>query len=232
VNLPVQTLRGAGEPIELACRVNHRARNIALKVDNATGQAVLVLPSKRALREGLRFAETQLDWLRQHLADIGTRQPFADGASFPLEDRAVRIAALAGLRRELLAGGVLHVPAEEAGLLAMRVRRWLRLRAADRLRERVAVHAAALGVQHGRVAVRDQRTRWGSCTRSGALAFSWRLILAPPAVLDYVAAHEVAHIVELNHSRAFWAQVARLQPDYARHRDWLRDHGQNLHRYG
>lgn len=231
--LPAQLLRADGEPIELACRVNRRARNIALKVDNTTGQAVLVLPSKRALNAGLRFAETQVDWLRRHLATVAAQQPFADGATLPFDGRLLRIAATPGRRRELLAGDVLHVPDEaDPVLLAMRVKRWLRLRAAERLRERVAAHAAALGVSHGRVSVRDQRTRWGSCTHAGALAFSWRLILAPPQVLDYVCAHEVAHIVEMNHSPAFWRLVARLVPGYARHRDWLRDHGQRLHRYG
>jgi predicted metal-dependent hydrolase len=232
MNLPPQLLRSAGEPIELACRVNRRARSIALKVDHATGRAVLVLPSKRSLREGLRFAETQVEWLRRHLANVEAPLPFADGATVPCDGRLLRIAALPGLRRELLAGDVLHVPAEDPVLTGMRVRRWLKLRAGERLRERVAAHARTLRVKHGRVSVRDQRTRWGSCSSEGDLAFSWRLILAPPAVLDYVVAHEVAHIVELNHSKAFWKQVARLMPDYARHRDWLRDHGQALHRYG
>ena len=233
MNLPPLRLRAKGDPIELACRVNRRARSIALKVDNATGKAVLVLPSKRALREGLRFAETQVDWLRRHLSTIAAQQPFADGACFPIQGRLVRIAVMPGLRRELLAGDVLHVPDDgDPVLLAMRVRRWLRLQAADKLRKRAEVHAERLGVKVRRVTVRDQRTRWGSCTPDGALAFSWRLILAPAPVLDYVVAHEVAHIRELNHSPAFWRVVARLMPGYERHRDWLRDHGQSLHRYG
>lgn len=232
MNPPVLQLAVEGEPIELAWRVNRRARRISLKVDNASGQAVLVLPSATALREGLRFAESQAGWLRRHLAALGGRQPLGDGATVPVEGVPVRIAAVAGLRREWLAGDMLQVPAEEAGLLALRVRRWLRLRAGARLRARVEAHAAALGVGYGRVTVRDQRTRWGSCSRRGALSFSWRLILAPPAVLDYVCAHEVAHLVELNHSRAFWALVARLRPDYACQREWLRRHGQDLHRYG
>ncbi len=232
MNRPVHLLQADGEQIELAWRVNRRARRISLKVENASGQAVLVLPSKRALAEGLRFAETQVAWLRQHLDRLGTRQPFADGATVPVEGGLIRIATTDNLRRELLADDVLHVPAEEAALVALRVRRWLKLRAGARLRERVAAHADRLGVSHGRVTMRDQRTRWGSCSRTGALSFSWRLILAPPAVLDYVAAHEVAHLREMNHSRAFWRHVAHLQPDYARHRDWLRDHGPDLHRYG
>lgn len=231
MNGPVQLQAAEGEPIELAWRINRRARRISLKVDNATGQAILVLPSARALKEGLRFAETHVDWLRQHLERLGARQPFGDGATFPLEGRLTRIAATPGLKRELLVDAVLHVPHEEPGLLAMRVRRWLKLRAAAQLRARVADHASALDVSHGRVTVRDQRTRWGSCTRTGALSFSWRLVLAPPAVLDYVAAHEVAHLVEMNHSAAYWRVVARICPDYETPRRWLKTQGHRLHRY-
>ncbi|MEQ9638531.1 MAG: SprT family zinc-dependent metalloprotease [Alphaproteobacteria bacterium] len=232
MNDPVQLLAADGEPIPLAWRVNRRARRISLKVDNASGQAVLVLPTRRALAEGLRFAETQVDWLRRHLDQLGTRQPFRDGATVPVEGMLVRIAATAGRRRELLADDVLHVPAEDPELTALRVRRWLKLRAGVRLRERVAAHAEQLDVGYGRVTMRDQRTRWGSCSQNGALSFSWRLILAPPAVLDYVAAHEVAHLREMNHSRAFWNHVAKLCPDHARQRHWLRQHGPDLHRYG
>jgi hypothetical protein len=100
------------------------------------------------------------------------------------------------------------------------------------LAERVAVHAATLGASYSRLTVKDTKSRWGSCTAGGALAFSWRVILAPPAVLDYLAAHEVAHLIEMNHSPRFWALVRQCQPDYAKHRTWLRRFGAHLHAYG
>ena len=93
------------------------------------------------------------------------------------------------------------------------------------------MHAARLGRRFGRVTLRDTRGRWGSCSAAGDLMFSWRLILAPDAVLDYVAAHEVAHLAEMNHSPRFWATLAGLTPEYAAPRDWLRRNGAGLMAY-
>jgi predicted metal-dependent hydrolase len=119
--------------------------------------------------------------------------------------------------------GVRAVPAAVAGVLKALAR--------DRLTEASDRHAAALGRRYTRLTLRDTRSRWGSCSSAGALMYSWRLILAPPEVLDYVAAHEVAHLAQMNHSPAFWAEVARLCPSYPTHRTWLRRSGDTLHRY-
>jgi predicted metal-dependent hydrolase len=115
------------------------------------------------------------------------------------------------------------LPAARAALEA-----WCRGVARTTIVPRVAERASAMGVTYGRIAIRDQRTRWGSCSRAGNLNFNWRLILAPPAVLDYVVVHELAHRIELNHSARFWQIVARHCPDYATHRAWLRAHGATL----
>ncbi len=112
------------------------------------------------------------------------------------------------------------------------LRKWLRAQAREDLSARVAIHAKTLKVTVGRLFVRDQTSRWGSCSQQKNLSFSWRLVLAPPAVLDYVAAHEVAHIREMNHSPRFWRLVAHCQPDYKIHRRWLKENGAQLHRYG
>jgi predicted metal-dependent hydrolase len=114
----------------------------------------------------------------------------------------------------------------------MRVKRFLMAEAKFELQRRVAQHAALLRVAPAGLTVKDTRSRWGSCTADGTLSFSWRVILAPPYVLDYLAAHEVAHLAEMNHSARFWALVRRCAPDYARGRAWLRRHGQTLHAYG
>ncbi len=115
--------------------------------------------------------------------------------------------------------------------LGVRAAAFLREAARQRCLAATEVHAARLGQPFGRITLRDTRGRWGSCTAAGDLMFSWRLILAPDAVLDYVAAHEVAHLAEMNHSPRFWAAVARLCPDYAAQRDWLRQHGASLMAY-
>ena len=109
---------------------------------------------------------------------------------------------------------------------------WLKRQAQADLRLRVDIHAKRLGLAPKRISVRDQTTRWGSCSSTGALSFSWRLILAPPFVLDYLAAHEVAHLEEMNHGPQFWALVARTMPRHDEARDWLHTHGSNLHAYG
>ncbi|MEL7205889.1 MAG: SprT family zinc-dependent metalloprotease, partial [Pseudomonadota bacterium] len=118
-----------------------------------------------------------------------------------------------------------------ADRVGTRVATWLKLLARDRLIEASDRYAAELGRPYTRLSLRDTRSRWGSCSAQGRLMYSWRLILAPPEALDYVAAHEVAHLQEMNHSPAFWSIVADLCPDYETQRLWLRHEGTSLHRY-
>jgi predicted metal-dependent hydrolase len=123
-----------------------------------------------------------------------------------------------------VAGSEPHIP--------RRVRDYLKREAKADLDTASKRAADALGVTIKRVSVRDQSSRWGSCSTTGVLSYSWRLILAPPFVLDYLAAHEVAHLVEMNHSRAFWKLVERICPHMTRAKTWLDAHGTALHRYG
>ena len=117
-------------------------------------------------------------------------------------------------------------------MLAIRLKRWLMGEARRDLEISVARHAERLQVCPSRIALRDQRTRWGSCSSNATLSFSWRLVLAPGFVLDYVAAHEVAHLIEMNHGAAFWKLVDTTDAEVAPARAWLSRHGRNLHRYG
>jgi len=126
----------------------------------------------------------------------------------------------------------LITPAPDAYLFEARLMRFFKNEAKNDLSARVAEYAAALEVKPGRIQVKEIRSRWGSCSADGVLAFSWRVILAPPFVLDYLAAHEVAHLKEMNHSRRFWAQVKKALPDYERGRAWLDAHGASLHAIG
>jgi hypothetical protein len=114
---------------------------------------------------------------------------------------------------------------------ARRLRDWLHAEARSDLDARVGWHARSLGLTPRRITVRDQSSRWGSCSTTGALSFSWRLVLAPPMILDYVAAHEVAHLAEMNHGPRFWALVARTMPQMDEARRWLQVYGMDLHRY-
>ena len=122
--------------------------------------------------------------------------------------------------------------AGDADFTERRVHDYLKREARKDLHKSSLEYAEELGVRVKRVSIRDQSSRWGSCTSAGSLSFSWRLILAPPYVLDYLAAHEVAHLVEMNHSPRFWRVVARVCPSVERAKNWLDTYGNDLHRYG
>ena len=214
-------------PIEITLRRSARARRFSLRVSRLDGRVTLSLPLRAREADALAFARAQEGWLRRALAAVPQGAELRWGAAFPLEGQLLQLAPGSGrtIRAE---GGALLVPGAEAQL-PRRIAAFLKLRARDRLAAACDHYAAALGRPYRSLALRDTRSRWGSCTHDGRLMFSWRLILAPPPVLDYVAAHEVAHLAQMNHSPAFWAEVARLMPDYELHRRWLKAEGQALH---
>jgi predicted metal-dependent hydrolase len=181
------------------------------------------------MAEALEFARSRGDWLRAQLSAQAETVQVGHGVTLPLEGRRMRIAPATG-RRILAEGPDLLVPGPP-DMVATRLQAWLKARARDRLAAASDHYAALLGRRYGRLSLRDTRSRWGSCSAKGALSYSWRLVLAPPEVLDYVAAHEVAHLAEMNHSPAFWAVVAGLMPGHAAARRWLRQEGAALHRY-
>ena len=216
-------------PVTVALRRSARARQLSLRVSALDGRVTLTMPGHVAERVAREFLETQEGWLRGRLAAQPGRLRPAHGTVLPVEGRACPVVPGTG-RAARLAGGRLAVPGRDEQV-APRLAAFLKTLARDRLAVAVARHAAALGRHPSRITLRDPRSRWGSCSARGALMFSWRLVMAPPEVLDYVAAHEVAHLAEMNHSPAFWAEVARLCPDCAAPRAWLRDEGATLHRY-
>jgi len=216
-------------PVALILRRSARARRISLRVSGVDGRVTLTLPQDVAEREGLKFAEEKADWLRLQLGKRPEDVMAAPGAEIPVEGEVLQIASAPG-RSVRIEGDTLLVPGTPDTAPA-RLRAWLRARARDRLAAASDHYAAALGRPYARLTLRDTRSRWGSCSAAGGLMYSWRLILAPPDVLDYVAAHEVAHLAEMNHSPAFWSTVANLKPGYEAPRRWLREKGADLHRF-
>lgn len=212
----------------IALRRSGRARRMVLRVGRSDGRVVLTLPMGVSLADARRFVADQADWLARHRAAAPGPQVVAEGVLFPVAGQMVEIAARPGLRGPRLEAGRLLVAAGQPAGPA--VAGYLRARARVALAEACARHVAALGPARPFTALslRDTRSRWGSCSSAGRLMFSWRLAMAPPAVLDYVAAHEVAHLRHMDHSPAFWAVVARLLPGHDLHRDWLRRHGAGL----
>ena len=220
--------------VPLTVRRSPRARRIGLQIDEARRGVILVLPRHLPLRHGLRFVAAQRGWIAARLAGLPERVPFVEGAVVPVLGVPHRI------RRELdpmatpsvvIADGDIRVRGDPAHL-PRRVRDHLVVTARGELARRARACAARIGSKLTRVAVRDTVTRWGSCSANGSLSFSWRLIFAPEPVLDYVVAHEVAHLVEMNHGPRFWRLVDSLVSARAAPRAWLRRNRSRLLSYG
>jgi hypothetical protein len=228
------TFDGTVYPIQL--RRHARAQRYTLRVQAANRAIVLTMPVRGSVKEARAFAERNGGWIAARLKRLPQPIPFADGLELPLRDVPHRIVHRPGARGTVWTETGDAMPllcvAGDAEHLARRVRDFLKRAAKRDLEAASRRYAAMLGVTVKRVAVRDQSSRWGSCTAAGVLSYSWRLILAPPHVLDYLAAHEVAHLVEMNHSRKFWRVVAGICPDWQRAKGWLNAHGTALHRYG
>ena len=234
----------AGVPVRL--KVSGRARRITLRLDLARGEMLAIAPSARGLSAAAAFAQERAAWIQGQVAAMPRRQALAPGQSIEVLGRPCLLAHRPGRASFRAAAG------EEPAQLAVGgdptrfsagVLRVLKAEAHSFLVARTETHAKALGKPMPQVAVADARSRWGSCrpprTRGfgaacevGRIRYSWRLILAPYAVADYVAAHECAHLIEANHSPRFWAVVKGLVGDYRPHRAWLREHGAELHAFG
>ncbi|MDF1793421.1 MAG: SprT family zinc-dependent metalloprotease [Thalassobaculaceae bacterium] len=226
-----------GTEIPVPMRRSARARRMLLRVDPVRGGPELVLPAGVKVEAAQAFAVKNLGWLRARLAHLPARVTFEHGAVVPIlgRDHLIR-------HRPDQRGGVWRVEDPDGSVelhvsgagehLTRRVNDFLKSEARRTVGPRAKQHAASLGRRVGRVTVRDTATRWGSCSSRGDLSFSWRLVLAPEEVLDYVVAHEAAHLVEMNHSDRFWRLVERLMPDYRRPRAWLKRHGAKLHAFG
>jgi predicted metal-dependent hydrolase len=231
--LPRQLARSAGK-LPVRVRVSRRAQRLALKID-AVGDAVeLVLPPRTPLPRALKFLESNQAWVESRLAALPPRITFAAGEKVPVLGRPHRIRQVARSRDHgpvWIENDEIRVTGERAHI-ARRVRDFLKERAREEMGRRARRLARLLGKEIGRVSVRDTTTRWGSCSANGNLAFSWRLIMAPEAVLHYVVAHEVAHLVEMNHGPRFWKLVDRLVPNVERQREWLNENRAWLLRIG
>ena len=224
-----------GRELPLICRVSPRARRITLRVDAKSGGVQLTLPRGVSRAEGLRFAERHEDWLRRRLADLPRAVPFAAGAEIPILGQLHVIRHAPGARRGVWREGGAILVSGDPEFLPRRVADFLKREAKHEIQARAQAKAALLPGKARplrRVILRDTRSRWGSCAQSGDLSFSWRLILAPDFVCDYVVAHEVAHLAEMNHGPRFWRQVGALTGSVSEAKAWLRREGAGLHRYG
>lgn len=217
-------------PVEVHLKRSSRARRFSLRVSRLDGRVTLSIPTRAREAEAMDFLRGNEGWLRQTLSALpeAALRPVGLGSVIPVEGRPLELVPGAG-RALRVEGDRLLVPGDP-GRVGPRVAAWLKVLARDRLAEASTRYADQVGRRYSQLALRDTRSRWGSCSPDGRLMYSWRLIMAPPAVLDYVAAHEVAHLVELNHSPAYWRVVTGICPDWKLHRGWLHAEGQTLHR--
>ena len=216
-------------PVSLILRKSAQARRISLRISQLDGRVTLTLPRGVSDAEGIAFAREKEVWLRGHLDRRGADLDVAHGASLPIEGVERSILASSG-RRVVWDEHELHVPGKPEQAAA-RVQAFLKQMARVKLAGASDHYANVLEKPYTRISIRDTRSRWGSCSSAGALMYSWRLILCPPEVLRYVAAHEVAHLAEMNHSQAFWNTVTRIHGPYTEPRAWLRKNGSSLQSY-
>ena len=221
-----------GHRVALAVRRSRRARRIALRIDPVAAGVELVLPWRTSLAVGLRFAEARARWVASRLAALPPRVPFIDGAVIPYLGEALTIRHRPECRGPVRREGNDVIVAGASGHLRRRVRDWLKREARAFLAERTRVFAERIGRRVSAIRLGDPRSRWGSCSAAAAIAYSWRLVLAPRSVVDYVVAHEVAHLAELNHGRPFWRLVGTLAGEIDGPRSWLKANGTRLLRYG
>lgn len=212
---------------------------MTLRVSRARRAVIVTLPMQCDLDQADLFLARHIEWVQERLGSLPAPVPFRDGVVIPLRGSPHTIRFCGSSRRGRLVSieraadgtGQLVVPGDPARA-PRRLGDWLMAEALKDFDERVQWHAANLGLRPRRIAIRDQVSRWGSCSTTGVLSFSWRLILAPPLILDYVAAHEVAHLAQMNHGDKFWALVRKTMPQMDEAKRWLQIYGMDLHCYG
>jgi predicted metal-dependent hydrolase len=223
-----------GAPVEVKLRLNPRARRVIVKVHPGTGDVIVVAPSRRGLSHALEFARGEQDWIARQRARVPQAVALAPGAKLPFRGTTheIRHGGSKGpspaWRDEAahviwVTGRAEHAPRRIADFLKREARALCEARALE--------YGARLGVSPSRITMRDTASRWGSCSATRAISFSWRLIFAPDFVRDYVVAHEVAHLKEMNHGPRFWKLVEKLHPDFKIAQAWLQTHGRHLQRY-
>ena len=226
-------------------RVDGRATRVSLRIDQTKREVIATAPSPRGLAEAVAFAEARAVWIAGQMVRLPKPSTLQPGSMIEVLGEPCRLEAGKGRGRliEATEAAPMQIIAPEGERFTATALRLLKVEAKIRLGEATAIHAKTLGQPLPVVSLNDPRGRWGSCTPArrtgfasaaevGRIRYSWRLILATPAVLDYVAAHECAHLVEANHGPRFWALVHELVGDHRKHRQWLKAHGPRLHAFG
>lgn len=222
-----------GESFPVVFRRHAQARRLVLRLNTDATAVTVTVPHGVSRTKALDFAHRSKAWIAQRITARGANVPLQPGSRIPLRGADHHIAHVASTRGTVMldaSAAVIHVAGDHRHV-SRRLVDWLKRAAREDLSAAARRYAGLMGVSYKRISVRDQRSRWGSCSAAGDLSFSWRLILTPPYVLDYVACHEVAHLKHMDHSARFWRLVLTHCPDAARAKRWLKTHGQDVHRF-
>ena len=231
-DLPPETVALPGGPASICWRRHPRARRITLRIDARQGQVVVTLTKRAGRSAGMALLRQNAGWVSARLAALPASAPFADGGSVTIDGVPHPIRHSPGTAGGAwIDDGALHVSGDVA-FLPRRVGDFLRAEARRRFAAQASAKAGQAGLPMRRVTVKDTKTRWGSCSSDGVLMFCWRLLMAPPAVQDYVVAHEVAHLRHMDHGRDFWALTDALSPHRQSASAWLTQEGARLLRVG
>jgi predicted metal-dependent hydrolase len=217
--------------VVLTFRRNAQCRRMVLRLTPDGSGVVMTLPPRASEASAMRFAESSKDWIAKTMDARAPVVSLSDGQSVLYRGELHAIKAIGGKRGVVAIESKDIVVPGDAAHVPRRLQDWLKVQAKRELIQASHFYAAAMDVKFQRLTLRDQHTRWGSCSSGGDLSYSWRLILAPPHVLDYVAAHEVAHLKEMNHGPRFWRLVLAHCKSAKESRNWLRLNGRELHRY-
>ncbi len=229
-------LRDANDP-RILYVLSDRARRVTLKVKASDREVHVIVPGLRSFKAAVKFAYESIDWIDVQLESLPEPQPFTPGNNILYRGHLYRLIKPEGRGRARVdnVNRKIIVPSPDTESFAGRVRRFLIREAREELEAATHHYAEKLGKRVAKISVRDTSSRWGSCiTRNGEghINYSWRLICAPSHILDYVAAHECAHMIEANHSRAFWDVCDSIFDDVKSAKKWLHQYGANLHAVG
>jgi predicted metal-dependent hydrolase len=221
-----------GEPIPVSFRRHAKARRLVLRLTRDRAGVIVTVPTRVSRTEALDFAKKSSRWISERLKAEPKDRPMQAGREILIRGETRRIVHSGSRRGTVMLADTSVIVSGDEAHLGRRLTDWLKAEAKRDLIKASEFYAAAMGAKFNRLSVRDQKSRWGSCSSDGTLSYSWRLILAPSFVLDYVAAHEVAHLKHMNHGRGFWRLVLTHCPHASRAKSWLKAHGAELHAYG
>lgn len=216
---------------QIKIRRSARARRITLRVCQVTGGLKITIPSNLKISVLRIFINKNMNWIRTNLKNISPPILITDGVLLPIKGQDRKVFTDVTLKScYILKETELILPTSQ-DLLETQVKSVLKQIAGDYFSITCDNYAERLGVSFSKISIKDPKSRWGSCSSDKKLMFSWRLIMAPLAVSSYVAAHEIAHLLQMNHSQKYWNVVGSIYPNYRDQRNWLRENGRNLHKF-